>query len=87
MFLRPSSLDLEPNQAQRVKSEGGLQLPTALRWQTLREGKNTRLTTVDQHKAKSTRSYLFRGLQFENFCIEGRELYIESSGRVVHVTL
>lgn len=62
-----------------------------LRWQAVDEtsgimtpaNEKTRLKTLDLHPW----SYLFHGLKFENFCVEGRELYLESCGRVIHLTL
>lgn len=64
------------------------------RWQAVDETagvilpdrEKTRLGRLDW-QGKLVWSYLFHGLKFEHFCLEGRELYFEAGGRVVHLTL
>ena len=69
--------------------------PQKSRWQAVNESsgritpatEKTRLGTMDSKTGKFVWSYLFQGLKIENFCVEGRELYFETRGRVVHVRL
>lgn len=66
--------------------------PAKLGWQAVRETsgqatENTRLRRLDLRRDRFVWSYLFRGLNFENFCVQGRDLYFETRGRVVHLRL